>query len=154
MKRASEDLPAPSIPSIATTIFMIAGYLQCFAQKRCLEPWACADSAFFGQDIRFQTPFLCKAISPMIRATRWGSEDQICRIYRKNRGVHFSGVFSFRYFAPGDSLAVDPVGKALPKKRCLELSGAQNSSIYWVGEFQTPFFGQSQSEKVRFSCTI
>ena len=28
-----------------------------------------------------------------------------------------------------------------PKKRCLELSGARNSSIYWAGEFQTPFFG-------------
>ena len=32
---------------------------QSRAQKRCLEPWPCADATFLAQDVGFQTPFLC-----------------------------------------------------------------------------------------------
>ena len=37
-----------------------------FAQKRCLEPWACAESTGFAQDVGFQTPFLCKAVNQLL----------------------------------------------------------------------------------------
>src|SRR5438128_4457552 len=33
-----------------------------------------------------------------------------------------------------------PCFRALPKKRCLELSGARDSSIYWVGRVPDTFF--------------